>query len=147
MRKILGWRGVAVTVLLLPALIAAPSNRAPAKAQAARPNGAHDPAQGGQDCVKSYEPTRVEALRSDGTTQPPQANDGLGRRYEFTQLGDAHEDVAPPGWRPAQASDHELRVYGFPPRPKEPTARQRWEAHAERWTGGGNGGTPRMCST
>ena len=78
-----------------------------------------------------FTPVRVEALKPDGTTQPAVNGDGLGRDYTFAD--GFHEVVPPANFDPASASDSELSVYGFPPRPTDPAALAKWNALARNW--------------
>lgn len=97
-------------------------------------------------CVKQLTLTKVDAMRSDGQMQAAESADGLARVYHFqgSQGDDVFEIVPPPNWRPLTATDHELKIYGFPPRPTDAAALKRWNDHMARWK---KVGTPGMCET
>lgn len=100
---------------------------------------------GASGCVRRFDATSADAVRADGTTQPPQPNDGMARAYHYDDLDPGVREIVPPqGWRPTSASDEELRTYGFPPRPSDPAALQRWQQDMSKWR---SAGAHEMCQT
>ncbi len=62
----------------------------------------------------------------------PRGTPGSALRYEY---GKGVFSVVPPaGWRPTTATDAQLAIYGFVPRPKSGAARARWMADYSRYT-------------
>lgn len=91
--------------------------------------------------------TKVMALDSGGNEKAPKDGDGLGRRY-YSTSPDGKTTVPqtepPPGWKPRGKGDHELRLYGYHPRPVDPERAAEWDAAADRFDGFGD---PGFCST
>ncbi|MDT7549586.1 MAG: hypothetical protein QOE84_1980 [Actinomycetota bacterium] len=70
--------------------------------------------------------TKIMALHRDGTQGPAKANDNEGRAYYFGGMG--YEPVPPPGFKPLDATDKELKAYGFEPRPADPALMAHWRS-------------------
>lgn len=80
------------------------------------------------DCVAPAKPKDVQALREDGVVLPALAGDGLGRIYSFDIGGSTIPEVIPPAtWNPLEALDDELRIFGYPPRPRPPLDLNPWK--------------------
>lgn len=88
----------------------------------------------------------VVAINSDGATSEPRDGDGLGRQYTFVSSTgiDVTQILPPPSWRPLHATDAQLALYGFQPRPTDPALMADWEKAATAFRSAGD---PGYCST
>jgi hypothetical protein len=84
----------------------------------------------------------VSAITTDGTLSQPVSGDGLGRQYTFlTPDGSTQTQTLPPlGWAPLTASDDELALFGFPPRPTDPADLSAWQQLAAAYRSSGEPG-------
>jgi hypothetical protein len=97
-------------------------------------------------CVKQLTVQRVDSITAKGTLVAGAAGDTFAKSYVLSNGAgdDVREIVPPPSWRPLNATDEELRTYGFPARPSEPAARSAWHDQMAGWKGAGK---PEMCET
>lgn len=107
---------------------------------AAQPNGVK--AHSSLPCNSSFDPYQYAAvaLRSCGFRVFPRSSVrallGGGFANSYNVNGHLVAYLTPPtGFHPATASNARLRKYGFPVRPTNPAAKQRWMLEMTRWKG------------
>lgn len=89
-------------------------------------------------CARAATQTGMESIATDGHRTSFAAGDRLGHVYHYDVHGMATSEIVPPtGFRPLSASDADLKLYGFPPRPTEPAALAHWQRNMAAWKGSG----------
>jgi hypothetical protein len=101
----------------------------------------------GVDCVRQITVAYVDSITPGGVEVPLTPGLATVYHYDMGYPGDDAWEVVPPGgWAPVQASDEELKTYGFPPRPSDPDLLASW---IRGWSGyrSADQGAPQMCET
>lgn len=87
------------------------------------------------DCTSRAALVSVVNILPDGSAAPIDAPKGkYATKYTYRLDGTLLSEVRPPaGWSPVTATDQELRTYGLPARPHDPTQRATWDREFSSW--------------
>jgi hypothetical protein len=101
----------------------------------------------GADCVRQITVAYIDSITPEGVEVPLTPGLATVYHYDTGYPGDDVREVVPPGgWAPVQASDEELKTYGFPPRPLDPDLHASWTMSMSGYRSALQG-APQMCET